>query len=71
MSDCFFVLLPGTISTAGSKYSGLNGWPIMPLSGFLHLENILEGKSPDELDEIITSDLTYFDIFWIKSVLTL
>ena len=53
------VFFPGTISTAGNKYAGLNGCPIMPLCGFLLLEKILEGKSPDELEEIITFDFTY------------
>jgi hypothetical protein len=32
------VFLPGTISTHGNKYTGLNGCPIRALSGFLHLE---------------------------------
>ena len=43
----------------------------MPLCGFSLLEKILEGKSPEELEEIIISDFTYFEILCIKSVLTL
>ena len=65
------VFFPGTISTAGNKYAGLNGCPIIPLCGFLLLEKILEGKSPEELEEIITFDFTYFEILCIKLVLTL
>ena len=60
------VFFPGTISTAGNKYAGLNGCPIMPRWGFLHLEKILEGKSPDELEEIITFDFTYLEIFGLN-----
>ena len=59
MINFLSVFLPGTNSTKGKRYTGLNGWAIINLLGLRHCDWILLGKSPDELDAIIVFFFAY------------
>ena len=49
------VFSPGTVSTSGSRYTGLNGCPMMTRSGCRHSDCSRVGRKPEDDEAMMTS----------------